>query len=907
MKDCRYQIFMPPLLVMPLVALAFSGGLWLSARNTLSRHEAVPVAAPATLDPGETGPADAPPRNDSRRRLTGRAESPTAIRLATRQQAGIPAPLPQRRASDAPRVQRLPATYASVSVERNQVSTQGPRLESTLPPYGGLVLPHLRQWEPAEPQWLSNSHSIETRLETSRPEVPSDDFTIENEPRELLELSNTKRSWNTELTAREADLHTRRGFDLAGRGAVFSARAEFTIALRLVAQARDEDRCNTKCSRALAAGLTALEEAEDFLPLDVMTGADLDLPDIIRRNSTPVLRDTVLDNLTAHAALQCYLSFAQEQLAAAAGSEVAGSMALYGLGKLHGSIAQQAATGIRAALPKSVVFYQAALLVMPQNHLASNDLGVLLARGGRHENARVIMNHGLAVRQSSVGWRNLGLVLWQLGQTEPSREAHKNYLACLASEHKNTQHRSDSSGQPVRWVDPASFAERGNRLRNAKREQGPSPQSPRQAHRPDRADAGRRTTQYHTIGSAFALAAIRPGIPSKTGAADGVSGGVIAGVYFPHSNRWQPTLQEVAEGAQAAPKIRLCQALGPAAPCNICGVDCSGSDACGSRGWESMRAVAWQAYAQGEYVGHERLAHVPEYRLRVDDELDLIYRLTRNEQSQPYELNVGDEIRVESITDEALNRDLLIQPDGTITLRGLGQVPATGRTVAQLTEDLEALYLKFYHVPAITVTPLKVNTKLEDLRATVDRRQGFGGQTQTAKVTPEGTIALSAIGHIKAQGLTLAELQRELNERYRVEVQGMEVIPALVQRAPRHVFVLGEVGSPGRFELTGPTTVLQALAMAGSWNVGAQLKQIVIFRRGDDWQLMATMIDLHDALHGKQPCPAGEIWLSDSDIVIVPKSPILIADDFIELVFTRGIYGVFPLNASLNFATSSSL
>ena len=70
---------------------------------------------------------------------------------------------------------------------------------------------------------------------------------------------------------------------------------------------------------------------------------------------------------------------------------------------------------------------------------------------------------------------------------------------------------------------------------------------------------------------------------------------------------------------------------------------------------------------------------------------------------------------------------------------------------------------------------------------------------------------------------------------------------------------------------------------------------------------MATMINLDAALHGKQPCPPGEIWLDDSDVIIVPKSHILVADDFIELVFTRGIYGVFPLNATINFAKLSSL
>lgn len=355
-------------------------------------------------------------------------------------------------------------------------------------------------------------------------------------------------------------------------------------------------------------------------------------------------------------------------------------------------------------------------------------------------------------------------------------------------------------------------------------------------------------------------------------------------------------------------EIVLCQALGPAAPYNICGVDCA--ENCGNcrcRGWEAARAIEWQAYAQGEYVGHARLAHVPEYRLRVDDQLDMTYRLTREETSTPYKLNVGDEIQVESFTDPEINKNLILQPDGTITLRLLGQVHATGRTVTQLRDALDELYKKYYKVPAITVTPLKVNTKLEDLRATIDRRAGIGGQSQAVRVTPEGSIALPAIGSIQAQGLTLPELQVELNEAYRQVVEGIQIIPILVERAPRYVYVLGEVNTPGRFELTGPTTAIQAISMAGSWRVGANLRQIVVFRRGDDWRLLATMINLEGALFGSKPCPPGEIWIDDSDIVIVPKSKILIADDFINLTFTRGIYGVFPLSSQISFIKASTL
>lgn len=319
--------------------------------------------------------------------------------------------------------------------------------------------------------------------------------------------------------------------------------------------------------------------------------------------------------------------------------------------------------------------------------------------------------------------------------------------------------------------------------------------------------------------------------------------------------------------------------------------------------------MPWMPGDQGEYVEHARTAHIAVYRIRVDDTLRCFYRLTRNQTTKPYQLNVGDEVSVESFADASLNRPTLtIQPDGTITLRLLGQVQAAHLTVPQLTEALEKDYSKYYKVPAITVTPISVNAKLEDLRATVDgRRGGTGGQEIEVRVAPDGTISLPAVGPVPVQGLTLEEVEREINLRYALEVEGIEVTPILETRAPRYVYVLGEVKLPGRYVLEGPTTVMQAISMGGSWNVGANLKQVVIFRRGEDWRLMATMVDLQCALAGKSKCPAGEIWLGDSDVVLVPKSQILQADDFINLVFTRGIYGVMPFSTSYEFGLAATV
>ena len=250
---------------------------------------------------------------------------------------------------------------------------------------------------------------------------------------------------------------------------------------------------------------------------------------------------------------------------------------------------------------------------------------------------------------------------------------------------------------------------------------------------------------------------------------------------------------------------------------------------------------------------------------------------------------------IESVTAPELNKgDLIqgkglqIQSDGTITLSLVGQVPVAGRTVDEIRLDLDERYLRYYTDPAITVTPLKTNTKLAGLRESVDGRFGQGGLVRQATVTPEGTIQLPAIQSVPAHRLTLDELQQEIEERYLDKIgDGVEVTVVLVARAPSFVYVLGEVPNPGQYRLQKPTSVMQALSMAGGWNNGGNLREIVIFRRTEDWQLMATKLNMRDALLGKCLVPADEIWIRDSDVVLVPKSNVLLMDDIIDLVFTR--------------------
>ncbi len=268
------------------------------------------------------------------------------------------------------------------------------------------------------------------------------------------------RSEQLELIAREADMHSRYAFQLAGRGAVYAARAELIAALRLVAQGLDGEEHTTAHSRALAAGLTALKEADDFAPGRARLEADLNLAAVTAGHRTPVLHDVPTDGLTALNAMQHYLSFCQEQLAAACGHEVAGSMTLYGLGKLHAVLANRHHEDIRAAAPKAVAFYQASLLVYSRNHMASNDLGVLLAQAGRYNEARVALEHSAAICRQEENWQNLAKVYRQLGQGQKAQNADQQ-LAAIRQEMSRSRQGVPTASGLVEWVDPGVLAQPG--------------------------------------------------------------------------------------------------------------------------------------------------------------------------------------------------------------------------------------------------------------------------------------------------------------------------------------------------------------------------------------------------------------------------------------------------------------
>ena len=366
----------------------------------------------------------------------------------------------------------------------------------------------------------------------------------------------------------------------------------------------------------------------------------------------------------------------------------------------------------------------------------------------------------------------------------------------------------------------------------------------------------------------------------------------------------QPQVMQGFAPAEAYAESQSCSSAGAAEQTKfMCGVDDHSPRSSGNEPlWKDSHMVPWENYSYGEYIGPARTPHVPTYRLRVDDQVEFVFQISRDNFGQGYRLSPGDTVRVTAAVDERLNESarsdgVVIMPDGTISVDLLGSILAAGKTIQELKAELDDRYAPYFESePNVNVTGVTIGTKLRDFLDSVDARAGSGGQARQVNVNPDGTVRLPLIGTVGVVGLSLDELEREINMRYARQLQGIRVTPILTQRAPRFIYIAGEVETPGRYELTGPTSAMQAIALAGGWDVGGNTRQIVVFRRDKNWKLMATKLDLAGGLFGKRPIPSDEIWLRDSDIILVPKRPIQRLADAVELYFSRTLYGIFPSN-----------
>src|ERR1700704_3146697 len=98
--------------------------------------------------------------------------------------------------------------------------------------------------------------------------------------------------------------------------------------------------------------------------------------------------------------------------------------------------------------------------------------------------------------------------------------------------------------------------------------------------------------------------------------------------------------------------------------------------------------------------------------------------------------------------------------------------------------------------------------------------------SQSVQVRPDGKITLPLVGDMEATGRTPIELRDTIAKSLKDYINNPTVTVIVVEALASQIFVMGEVTHPGTMQLHGPTTILQALAMAGGFKEFANTKDV---------------------------------------------------------------------------------
>ena len=175
--------------------------------------------------------------------------------------------------------------------------------------------------------------------------------------------------------------------------------------------------------------------------------------------------------------------------------------------------------------------------------------------------------------------------------------------------------------------------------------------------------------------------------------------------------------------------------------------------------------------------------------------------------AQEYTVRLGDRLQITVLEDPGLNTSALVRPDGRITMPLAGTVTAAGLTPEAVAQSIRTrLASEFVSPPNVTVSVV-----------------GLGDPSGTGAV---GTGAAS-------------------------------------------IYVLGQVGRPGIYNVALPLDALRLLALAGGPGNFAAKSRIQIRRQGDDGRESVILFDYESVQDGVVPIE--RVALKDGDVIVVPE------------------------------------
>ena len=141
---------------------------------------------------------------------------------------------------------------------------------------------------------------------------------------------------------------------------------------------------------------------------------------------------------------------------------------------------------------------------------------------------------------------------------------------------------------------------------------------------------------------------------------------------------------------------------------------------------------------------------------------------------------------------------------------------------------------------------------------------------QLLTVQPDGFVTFRGIGDVKVEGLTMPQLREAVRNGYSKTLHD-PIISITLREFQKPFFIAdGQLGHPGKYELHGPLTLTEGIAMAGGFLESSKHSQVVLYRRVDDQWTSAQVINVKK-MEGDRDLKEDPL-LHPGDMLFVPKN-----------------------------------
>ena len=153
-------------------------------------------------------------------------------------------------------------------------------------------------------------------------------------------------------------------------------------------------------------------------------------------------------------------------------------------------------------------------------------------------------------------------------------------------------------------------------------------------------------------------------------------------------------------------------------------------------------------------------------------------------------------------------------------------------------------------------------------------------------VRPDGRITIEKVGDVYVAGMTPSQLDSLITATYATIIINPEVTVFVRKFGGYKVYVLGEVNSPGGYDLERDMTVLQAFAAAGGLKNSASLPNTMVLRQGRKGALEVYKIDISEYLYNENTyLSTSDLYLQPQDVVFANSTALADASTFFRQIW----------------------